>query len=52
MVEYMQAYVVPINRKGSLFPQSVEQGYNVMKEMQQVHRHVFGGSSLEVPIDP
>ena len=51
MVEYMQAFIVPTDRRGSLFPQDVEQGYNVMKEMQQVLRSVFGGSSLEVQIN-
>lgn len=35
MVEHMQHFIVA-NKRGSLFPQNVEEGYNAMKAMQQV----------------
>ena len=41
MVEHMQTFIVAANRRGSFFPQNVEDGYNVMKEMQQVPCRVF-----------
>jgi len=43
MVEYMQTFTIAANKQGGLFPQSVEEGYNVMKEMQQVPPRVSKG---------
>jgi len=40
MVEHMQTFIIATNRRGSFFPQDVEEGYNVMKGMQQVPRRV------------
>jgi hypothetical protein len=36
MVEHMQTFIVAANKRGSLFPRNVEEGYNAMKAMQQV----------------
>jgi len=43
MVEYMQTFVIAANKQGVPFPQNVEEGYNVMKEMQQVLHRVSKG---------
>ena len=48
MVENMQSLTIAGNRKGSLFPQNIEEGYNVMKQMQQVLRRVFTGSRFKI----
>ena len=40
MVEHMETFIIAANRRGSFFPQDVEEGYNVMKGMQQVLRRV------------
>jgi len=34
------------NKEADFFPQSTEDGYNVIKEMQQVLPHVSRGSTL------
>ena len=49
MVEHMQTFIVAANRRRSLFPQDVEQGYNVMKEIQQVLPRVFRGPGPNRP---
>jgi len=38
--------ITAINKGAGLFPQSTEDGYNVIKEMQQVLPHVSRGSTL------
>jgi len=37
-VEHMQTFIIATNRRGSFFPQDVEEGYNMMRGMQQAYR--------------
>lgn len=37
----MQTFIITANRQAGNFPQNVEEGYNMMKEMQQVGYHGF-----------
>lgn len=42
LVEQMHTVIVSTtNKQGGYFPQNAEDGYNVVKEMQQVLPHVF-----------
>ena len=43
MVEYMQTFMIAANKQGGHFPQSIEEGYNVMKGLQQVPPRVSKG---------
>ena len=52
MVNHMRTFIVTAKGKGSHFPQDVEEGYNVMREMQQVLLRVFERSRFGVLTDP